>query len=365
MRPLTTYLLLLLTLFLAACNPPDQPATPSPTGTAVPPVETESPTAAPTTEITETAVPPTAAPPTSTPPLLETATSPATAEPTIQPVETRPIPTQAPNAPWLPLNIFLSLLGPTPAPEGWEVIPCEGSGPFLCVLEGTELVGSAKLSVTSLDNHPDFQAILEAQGLTPGEIPGAEDEAAVRAALEALGMLYLDVIEADRAITYPDDTFTPLEFVPISMGQLPGLALGFVRTNATGGVEERYLSYVSFDGTAIYWLTAPYDPNNVITFQTDEALLAYEPFLLQTAEGVQLPLPVLDTEVTSVNVVSGDLFPTAAYGEGLIPGEPAAQNEPYEVTGISRDGRWWQVACSEALAGVCWLPADPDRVQPQ
>jgi hypothetical protein len=34
------------------------------------------------------------------------------------------------------------------------------------------------------------------------------------------------------------------------------------------------------------------------------------------------------------------------------------------VTGASPDGRWWQVVCPQVLSGVCWLPTDPQRVQP-
>jgi hypothetical protein len=237
------------------------------------------------------------------------------------------------------------------------------------VSDGQESVGAAELLFTALDTHPDFQAILAENGLEPGTTPqpGEAYESAIRAALTALAEQYLAVIEADRQATYPNDTFVRLEPEPTQVGQLPGLTFGFRREDASGMVAERYLNYAAYDQGVLYWLGAQYDPANVTTFVSNEVLTEFEPYLREIVAGLNLPPPVMETEVAAVNVLTAGVPLTAVYGQGVFGvGVPvdASQDEPYPVTGASPDGRWWQVACPEVLAGVCWLPADPARVQP-
>ena len=285
-----------------------------------------------------------------------------TAVPTTAP--TQPIPTADPNMPWTADNIFNTILGPTPAPEGWQVQPCEGEAPWLCISDGQDIVGYVELIVYPLDTHPDFQAILAELGLEPGTELQPDD---ARAALAALAQDYLDIIREDRQITYPDDAFIPVEPEPVQVGQLPGLAFGFVRQNTAGEVQERYLNFNAFDGHVIYWLTAPYDPANVTTFVSDEALTQFEPNLREIIAGLLLPPPVVETDVEAVNVVASGVPLTTVYGLGQLGAGilvEASQAEPYVVTGASPDGRWWRVECAEALAGICWLPADGQRVRP-
>ena len=276
---------------------------------------------------------------------------------------TSPPPTPYDGTFWTAGNVFSIILGPAPAPAGWQVQPCEGEAPWLCLLDGQDIVGYVELSVYPLDTHPDFQAILAELGLEAGlELPPDD----TRAALAALAQDYLDIIREDRQITYPDDTFIRIEPEPVQVGQLPGLAFGFVRENAAGEVQERYLNFNAFDGRVIYWLTAPYDPANVTTFVSDEALTQFEPHLREIIAGLLLPPPVVETDVATVNVIAGGVPLTTLYGLGQLGAGilvEASQAGPYVVTGASPDGRWWRVECAEALAGVCWLPADPQRVR--
>lgn len=296
-----------------------------------------------------------------------TATSePATA--TVPPTEvaspTPPPPTPYDDTFWTADNIFNTILGPAPAPEGWQVQPCEGEAPLLCVSRDQEMLGAVELGVYPLDNHTEFQAILAELGVEPG-VALPPDEA--HAALSALAENYLAVIREDRQFTFPDDPFIPIGPEPVQVGQLPGMSVGFVHENSAGEVLERYLSYTAFDGHVIYWLTAPYDPANITTFVSDEALTEFEPYLREIVAGLLLPPPVVETDVEAVNVVASDVPLMAVYGQvplGIAVGMDASQAEPYAVTGASADGRWWRVECSEALTGVCWLPADPQRVRP-
>jgi hypothetical protein len=362
---------LLLSLVLVACATPGGSTVtvqPEPTGTVA--VMTEvSPT--------ETAVPATRTPPPvetavlagETPSPTETAAPPT--EPPVMtqlPVETRPIPTLDPNA-WSAVNPLHILLGSTPAPEGWMVQPCEGEAALLCISNGQQTIGAAELLINPLDTNPEFQAFLEEQGITPETMPepGEAYETAVRAALASQAEQYLDIIEADRQITYPDDPFNRLESEPVLLGELPGLAFGFTREDASGAIEERYLNIAAYDRGVLYWLAAPYDPANVTTFTSDEALLEFEPYLREIAAGLRLPPPVVESDVEAVNVTARGVQLMAVYGQGPFGAGTlveASQDEPYIVTGVSPDGRWWQVVCPEVLSGVCWLPTDPQRVLP-
>jgi hypothetical protein len=284
------------------------------------------------------------------------------------PVQTRPIPTLDPNA-WSAINPLHILLGPTPAPEGWTVQPCKGETALLCVADEQETIGAAELLINPLDTNPEFQAFLEEQGIMPDVTPEAGEayETAVRAALTSQAERYLDIIEADREFTYPDDPFTRLGPKPVLLGGLPGLAFGFTREGASGAIEERYLNIAAYDRGVLYWFSAPFDPNNITTFISDEALLEFEPYFREIAAGVRLPPPVVETDVEAVNVMVSGVQLMAVYGQGPFGAGvlvEASQDEPYAVIGASPDGRWWQVLCPEVLSGVCWLPADLQRARP-
>ncbi|HEX6385675.1 MAG TPA: hypothetical protein VF177_13475, partial [Anaerolineae bacterium] len=299
-RSKNTAFLLVLVLLLASCSTP-APGTDVDTATAEPATATVSPDGTATTEPALATVP---------------ATEPTTAElatATVPPAETEApaIPTPYDGTFWTADNIFNTILGPTPAPEGWQVKPCEGEAPLLCILDGEQTVGLVELNVYPLDTHTDFQAILADLGLEPGTELEPEE---ARAALADLAEQYFDVIEADRQVTYPDDAFIHIEPEPVRVGEMPGLAFGFVRENAAGEVQERYLSFNAFDGRVIYWLTAPYDPANITTFVSDEILTQFEPYLRDVVAGLKLPPPLVETGVEAVTVVAPGVPLTTLYG---------------------------------------------------
>ncbi|HET6821833.1 MAG TPA: hypothetical protein VFH34_04240, partial [Anaerolineales bacterium] len=35
-----------------------------------------------------------------------------------------------------------------------------------------------------------------------------------------------------------------------------------------------------------------------------------------------------------------------------------------QVTGVSADGKWWQIICPNNAAGTCWVSTDPDFTKP-
>jgi hypothetical protein len=77
------------------------------------------------------------------------------------------------------------------------------------------------------------------------------------------------------------------------MGILPALAFGFVHSDPAGEVVERYLNVAAFDQNAIYWFGINYDPLNVSTFVSDEAVTQFSPYFRQIAA----TLPVASASV--------------------------------------------------------------------
>jgi hypothetical protein len=176
------------------------------------------------------------------------------------------------------------------APEGWQVAPCEGEAPVLCISDGQENIGYAELLIFPLSSYTPDQPVVAAASEVPADVSDYtdEDRARAREALVALAEEHLAVIAEDRAITYPDDTVTPLPMEAVQMGVLPALALGFVRTNEAGEVQERYLNVAAFDRQFVYWFGANYDPANISTFVSDAAVSQFAPFFYEIAADLSI-----------------------------------------------------------------------------
>jgi hypothetical protein len=272
MLRLPLYLFLCLALWLAACAAP----------TAAPTMPTVTQTTGPTAE------PPTTEPPTATPTAAEPpTTAPITATAT---VVSAPLVTPTPFP--AGQNPFNFILGPVPTPEGWQVEPCEGEGPFLCVLRAEETAGVVEFLLLPMETLPDFQAILREHGLEPGaiDIQGEAYAAAAVPVLEAFAAEHLATIEADRRIGLGEDVpFMPQAAAAHPFGALPGVVFGFTIAGDAGeGVREQYITYAAFDNHALYLITAAYDPASFSTFATHEDLVAFAPYLAEIVAGLQV-----------------------------------------------------------------------------
>lgn len=175
-----------------------------------------------------------------------------------------------------------------PDTDPWHIAPCEGFTPLFCVTGPDGESGFVELLTLPLENQPEFLSMFYSAGLTPGQEPESGDDyaAAAREALAALADFHLDRVEEDRAISYPEGTFTRLETRPVLLGSLPALAFGFVHTDVDGNVVERYLDIAAFDRTVLYWLGANSDPANFTNFNSDAALLEFAPYLPEVAAGI-------------------------------------------------------------------------------
>jgi hypothetical protein len=280
-RPMTTirrFFFTVLILLLTACTAAQNQA---PTSTAVP--AGSAAVLAPTTAPPATAVPVAFVKPTAT----------AVPEDTSEPTATPP----AVPAPEIdPYALARQILEQSEfaAAEGWLVTPCEGEAVVLCISDEHGHVGYAELLIYPLSSYDaDHPLRLATVGLPPEPADYTADHVTLaRQALAALADEHLAGIAADRAITFPGDTFAPLGQEAVRMGALPALAFGFVHTDEQGAVEERYANVAAFDQQFLYWLGINYLRGNESGFTSEAALEQFTPVLYELATHLPIHLPL-------------------------------------------------------------------------
>jgi hypothetical protein len=339
---------LLTTLFfaLSACGSPALTRTPVPPP-ATQAAGTPSVTSGPISTATQTERPgPTA-----------TITRVPTAQATILPTEVPPL---------LAGNLFAWLLRTVSAPPGWTVLPCEGYPFALCVTRDNELVSVLPMTLYPIETMPDFQTMLAEAGVAPGPLdPQNEAQVSqVQVALAAFVEAYHQSIEADRAGRYGDQfDYVQDANIGVWLGALPGLRYGFAGVRTDGTVYERWVSYVAFDGQLLYIVAAPFSPEAYGAFSTDEDLQMFIPHLAAILAGMELPLPVLDTDVKTVRALRAlDVF--HGYGETGNPVGQIAAGETVTVTGASVHGQNWRIPCPDGSPYNCWITADAASAEP-
>jgi hypothetical protein len=193
-------------------------------------------------------------------------------------------------------NTWNRILGKTPLPEGWEVIPCEGNSPLLCVSSQGKLLGTVEVGVYSLADYPKFQQNLINVGIFPDSQPDYHSPEYQNKLFTALQAWVADVngtILRDRQKTFNNtiiySTYPPQ---PAFVGKLQGIRYGFVGIKPEGGVQELHISHVAFDGQDLYVMTTAFDPDSVTgKFDELENLAIFQPYLAAIAANLNLPLP--------------------------------------------------------------------------
>ena len=193
-------------------------------------------------------------------------------------------------------NPWQWLLAETPLPQGWEVQACEPTQPFLCVTKQGQRIGTVELQRWDLEQLPELQSEFSELGLVPGLITydNLSDRAKVLTALQANIADYYETIRADRLATYGTQAaFVALVPEEVSVGRLPGLAYGFSRVTKTDEVQERYLSYMAFDGSRyVYNITTSFDPlAETGTFDELDDFETFVPYLNTLVTALNLPHP--------------------------------------------------------------------------
>jgi hypothetical protein len=310
---------------------------------------------------------PTPASPTATPTVEATVTATAAASPTIE-TTASPTPSDAgqPGDPGIDpgvatSNIFVTILGPTSAPDGWSVRPCEGAGPLVCVFDGGEQVGTIELFASHIETLPEFAQMLRDAGLEIGSIDYRDpaQAAMIREAFDAFIESNHKTFEEDRRIRYGGKaSYTRLPVEDIRIGDIPGVRYGFTVTDDTGKTVEKWPSHAAFDGRILYILVPHYDEGSFFSFTSLEALEKFEPHVPTLLEGLKLPLPVEQTDVRSVTtLVPLPLF--RMYGVGSNPVAEVPAGQTLTVTGRAPGGGPWRVECPGDDPEECWVSADP------
>ncbi|MEH1837362.1 MAG: hypothetical protein V7L20_01000 [Nostoc sp.] len=191
-------------------------------------------------------------------------------------------------------NIWQKILGNTAAPTNWQVVPCKGNAPLLCVSSKGELLGTVEINVYPLANNEDFQKKLIAVGIPPGsqvDYQSSKYQAKVLAALKAWVADHYAAFAKDRQGEYGKEitllTYPPQ---PVPIGKLQGIRYGFAGLKQKGGVKEQHIGHIAFDGNKLYVITTAFDPSSQTgKFDKLENLAIFQPYLYAIAADLRLP----------------------------------------------------------------------------
>ncbi len=192
-----------------------------------------------------------------------------------------------------PGNIWTRILGNTAAPPGWNVTPCDGNAPLLCIASDNKKLGSVSMEIYPLEKQPLFQKMLIAAGIPTGvkiDYQNPNYQTKVTSALNAWITDGYVKLSKDRQSSYSDRvTFSSYPPQPVTIGKLQGLRYGFAGINKSGGIQEQNLSYVAFDGNALYVINTAFDPTTKGKFEKLENFAVFEPFMSAIAANLKLP----------------------------------------------------------------------------
>lgn len=173
----------------------------------------------------------------------------------------------------------------------WNVEPCEGSAPFLCVYDAQKnWVGTIELQTWVLEQRPDLIAALEKVGLDATAID-AEDPVQlpkIQAALKILvedhyATVKQDLLSGDRQAS----VFTAEQPKEITFCSQPGQFYRFKVSDAEGKLRQDSVGYLMFDGTRLYGVitAAPFD--DPPGFANLDQLEAFESQLARIVSGLK------------------------------------------------------------------------------
>jgi len=191
-------------------------------------------------------------------------------------------------------NVWARVLGKNNlVPKGWEISPCEGNSPLLCVSANGGVLGTVEINVYQVKNNPNFQKHLAEAGITFGsqvDYQSSANQSKVITALKAWVKDHYVSLSQDRQKGYGNKIILstdPLQ--EISIGKLPGIRYGFTAIKQEGGLQEKYISHVAFDGTVLYVISTGFDPGGATgKFEKLENLVIFQPYLDAIAENVNL-----------------------------------------------------------------------------
>ncbi len=192
-------------------------------------------------------------------------------------------------------NTWNQILGTTPTPNGWKIAPCDGNAPLLCVSSQAEIVGTVEIGIYPVKDNPKFQQHLTDAGIpldSQVDYQSPEYQNKLLTALKAWVADLNTTFVKDRQNTDKDQIiFSAYPPQPASVGQLQGIRYGFVGIKPEGGVQEKHISHVAFDGKNLYVITTAFDPDSITgKFEELENLAIFQPYLSAIAADLNLPI---------------------------------------------------------------------------
>ncbi|MDJ0616529.1 MAG: hypothetical protein QNJ63_07220 [Calothrix sp. MO_192.B10] len=198
-------------------------------------------------------------------------------------------------------NAWNGILGKTNIPKGWQVKACESNSSLLCVSANGKSLGTVAIDIYPLEKRADFQKILTNVGITSGVRSNDQNPQYQNKLLKALRSW----VDAEYAVlpqkrqqsdgnvrpTRESISFAAQPQEVVKLGKLQGIRYGFVRFRQEGGVLEKHLRYVTFDGKAMYVINTAFASKNAIPGKFDklENLVVFEPYLNSMVANLQLP----------------------------------------------------------------------------
>lgn len=168
-----------------------------------------------------------------------------------------------------------AILGPTSAPAGWQVTPCDNPI-LLCVYEGDDLLGTVELFTETVAGSTFETMLAEANG----------DRIQ---ALTTWSEQHYATLEQDRKMGDSTVTFSSVPPEEVAVGGLPGLRYGFTTAHANGALIDRTFGYVTTDGETLYvFVTGVISGDPGGTFSDNAVAQQFEPYLADIIAGLNL-----------------------------------------------------------------------------
>lgn len=192
-------------------------------------------------------------------------------------------------------NTWQKILGKTPTPKGWEVVPCQVNPSLLCVSSQGKLLGTVEIGVYPVKENQKFQKNLTDAGIPLGSQLDYQSPDYQNKLLIALQTWVADFnasfVKDRRDVHGNKIIFSAYPPQPALVGKLQGIRYGLVGLSPEGGVEELHISHVTFDGTAIYVMTTAFGADSVTgKFEQLENLAIFQGYFSAIASNLKLPM---------------------------------------------------------------------------
>ncbi|AKG22875.1 hypothetical protein [Calothrix sp. 336/3] len=194
-------------------------------------------------------------------------------------------------------NYWQTLLGKTSAPTNWQVSPCAGEAPLLCVSAAGKPVGTVEMAIHPLQKQESLRKALATTGiLKDGKLDTKHPEynQQVSLALKNWANENYTNLTQDRQQEYQNQAQDRILFSAyppqnIAIGKSPGIRYGFVGLKSQGGIWEQHLSYAAINSNHVYVITTAFAPTAVTgKFANFEDLAVFEPHLSAIATNLKL-----------------------------------------------------------------------------